>query len=109
MNYPATVSNVAAPRAELSCVLPERVVALDAELAPHARTRESAQPVLLPPKSALARIQRVADVAPPSVPGFPLCAMGPPPDCAAVVSKAVEPARWWNVEFEIGRRRYDLQ
>ena len=45
----------------------------------------------------------------PRLPGIPPCAMGLPPGCVALVPKEVEPVPCWEVEFEIGRRRYDAQ
>ena len=38
-----------------------------------------------------------------------MCAAGPPGDSAVLASKEVEPAPWWDPEFEMSRRRYDAQ
>ena len=43
------------------------------------------------------------------MPDFPSCASGLLRDCATLVSKEMEPAPWFEVEFEIGRRRFDSQ
>ena len=70
---------------------------------------QSASP---PPKSVEGRVRGVVDVSSPPAPGFPPCAMGHSPGCAALVSKKVEPVPRRNVEFEIartdGRMRVEL-
>ena len=71
--------------------------------------REFTQKAPPPPKSVVGRLQGSEEAVTPPAPDFPLCAMGPRPYCAALALKEVEPAPWREVEFDIGRRRDDMQ
>ena len=99
-----------------------KVVALSADLGPHASKGDSGQPypgprrnspadvaATAPPTSVERRIRGLAEAPVPPAPGFPLCAMGFPRDGAALVSKEVEPGAWREFKFEMGRRRYVAQ
>ena len=107
LGRPAAVHHTAEPHAEPSDVLPDKVVALNSDLAPHDSIGDSGQSATYPPMSVEERTRGVADAPLSPVPGFPLCAMGLPADCVALVSKKVGPVPWRGVQFEIGRRPYD--
>ena len=113
---PATACNAAEPKAEPSDMLPDKVVAPVADLGPNASQGDSGQSATVPPKSADARLRGIEEATVPPAPGYPSRAMGLPVDAApramglpALKSKEVEPAPWWEVQFEMGGRRFDAQ
>ena len=100
MSRPPVESNVAEP----SDGPPDRVAFLDAELASGARVRESAQKVSPPSEVGRSSPSGLHGGCVPVRARFPVVCGG-----YSVVLKEVEPAPWGEVEFEIGRRRYDAQ
>ena len=82
---------------------------LHAYVATRASHGDSGQYATDPPTSVERRTRGLADVTAPPAPGSPLCAMGLPRYSAASASNEVEPVPRRDLEFEMGRRRYDAQ
>ena len=75
----------------------------------HASSGDLGQSATDPPKSVERRIRGFGEALVPPAPGAPWCAMGLPREGAALVPNEVGPAPWRELEFEMGRRRYDAQ